>query len=279
MTKRKKITAPLWLKKLGFFIHGRPATRIQLRKVLSSAQQDNLFDTQALSMLEGVLRFSEMRVGDIMIPRNQMIAIEKKQTLKELVPFVIESHHSRFPVYDEDLDDIEGVLLAKDLLPYLLDQEAAFPIQALLRPTIFIPESKRLNTLLREFRTSKNHMAIVIDEYGHVAGLITLENVLEQIVGDIEDEHDIQIEEPIKKHNATHFTVKALTSMYEFNDYFPYQLPDEGCDTIGGLVLKQFGRVPTRKEKITVGPYTFIVMHADARSIRLLKVILAHEAS
>jgi magnesium and cobalt transporter len=275
MTKKTKWPRPLWLRKLSFLINGKPQTQRDLIQVLRRAKKDNLLDTQALSMLEGVLQVSEIRVSDLMIPRTQMIAIEKKQTLVELLPVVIESHHSRFPVYDEDLDDIEGVLLAKDLLTYLLDKNAAFEIRTLLRPTIFIPESKRLNTLLREFRSSKNHMAIVIDEYGHVAGLITLENVLEQIVGEIEDEHDIKGEDTIKTHDSHHFTIKAITSMHEFNEFFDQPLPDEGCDTIGGLVLKSFGHVPNRKEKITLGSYTFTVMHADARRIHLLKMVLS----
>ena len=279
MTKKIKSQKPLWLRKLGFFIHGKPGTRRDLIQVLRRAEKEALLDMQALSMLEGVLQFSEMRVGDIMIPRTQMIAIEKKQSLETLLPLVIESHHSRFPVYDEDLDDIEGVLLAKDLLPYLLNRNASFTIETLLRPTIFIPESKRLNTLLREFRSSKNHMAIVIDEYGHVAGLITLENVLEQIVGEIDDEHDVKGEDCIKKHDAYHFTIKAITSVHEFNEYFEQSLSDEGCDTLGGLLLKQFGRVPSRKEKITLGPYNFTVMHADARRIHLLKLVLSSQSN
>jgi magnesium and cobalt transporter len=260
------------LNKLRFLLTGHPHERDDVIALLRRAKNKDVFDEQALSMLEGVLQVSQMRVGDIMIPRSQMVVIEKQETMEEFLPKVIESHHSRFPVYNEELDNINGILLAKDLLPFLLDRKKIFDIRPLLRQTIFVPESKRLNTLLREFRANKNHMAIVVDEYGHVSGLITIEDVLEQIVGEIEDEHDIANEDAIKKHDEHTYIVKAILPMEEFNDYFSRKLDDEGCDTIGGLVLKHFGHVPEQKEKITIGSYTFTVLHADARRIHVLRV-------
>ncbi len=261
-----------WLEKLSSLFSAEPGNRDELIHVLREAEEHKLLDAEALSMMEGVLEVNEMRVTDIMVPRSQMIVIEKQQMMKHFLPLVIESNHSRFPVYDHELDNIIGVLLAKDLLPYLLDRSKLFDIREILRPSFIIPESKRLNTLLREFRSSKNHMAIVVDEYGHVAGLITIEDVLEQIVGEIHDEHDIEDESCIKKHSEQEYIVKAMTPMTEFNEYFTEKLAPEDCDTIGGLVLKHFGHVPKRDESLSINNYHFSILSSDARRIKMLKV-------
>ena len=243
----------------------------KLAKLLDHAK--TIRDGEALSMLEGVLQVSQMRASDIMVPRSQMITLEKTQQLETILATAMESHHSRFPVYNHDLDNIEGILLAKDLLIYLLNHNQAFDLQVWLRPAMFIPESKRLNVLLHEFRSSKNHMAIVVDEYGDVAGLVTIEDILEQIVGEIDDEHDIKDKEKAIKQQDKHtYIVNAILPIDTFNHYFSPPLADHNCDTIGGLVTKHFGHVPQRKESIEIGPYTFTVVQANARRIDALQI-------
>jgi magnesium and cobalt transporter len=243
-----------------------------LLRVLRKAQQNKVIDADLLSIIEGALQVSEMQVRDIMIPRSQVVSVKATATPEEILPIVIEAQHSRFPVIGDSLDEVIGILLAKDLLPLALDKSRRFDIKDVLRPATFVPESKRLNHLLKEFRENRNHMAIVIDEYGDLAGLCTIEDVLEQIVGDIEDEHDVDEEIFIKSLDAGKHTVKALTPIEEFNDYFNCQFPEEDFDTIGGLVLSHFGRIPQRDESITIGPYMFKVLNADNRQIRLLQV-------
>jgi magnesium and cobalt transporter len=225
-------------------------------------------------MIEGVLQVSEMQVRDIMIPRSQMVIIERDAQLAELLPIVVEAAHSRYPVIGDNTDEVVGLMLAKDLLPFTADGEAdKFNLRDILRPAVFVPESKRLDVLLKDFRSSRNHMAIVVDEYGGVAGLVTIEDVLEQIVGEIEDEHDFDESAAILKLNDDEFTVKALTPVDEFNEYFGTDYSVEEFDTIGGVVMNSFGHVPKRDEIVVLGELQFRVMRADKRRVHLLKVV------
>lgn len=253
---------------------GEPQNREQLVELLRDAEQRNLLNPDALSMIEGVLQVSEMQVRDIMIPRSQMVIIERDSQLDELMPVVVKAAHSRYPVIGENKDEVVGMLLAKDMLPFTAGGEAEkFNMRNILRPAVFVPESKRLDVLLKEFRASRNHMAIVVDEYGGVAGLVTIEDVLEQIVGEIEDEHDFDETAAILKLNDNEFTVKALTEIDEFNEYFGTDYSDEEFDTIGGLVMNSFGYVPKRNEIVALGDLQFRVMRADKRRVHLLKVV------
>lgn len=238
------------------------------------AQQRGLLDQEELDTIQRVLQVSELRVRDIMIPRPKMVVVEKDSPPEEFISILIESAHSRFPVIDGDRDKIVGILLAKDVLSYF-DQSGKrnFNMREVLRPVVFIPESKRLNVLLTEFRASRNHMAIVVDEYGGVAGLVTIEDVLEQIVGEIEDEHDIEEEgDMVLQHGENEFVAKALLPLEEFNSIFKTDFDVDENDTIGGLVVKSFGHVPQRGESVVVGRYLFEVLHADSRRVHLLKV-------
>lgn len=260
-----------WLERLSQALLREPKDREQLIELLRDAEHRNLLDAQALGMIEGVLQISEMQVRDIMIPRGQMVVVDEAASLDISLPIIIESGHSRFPVMNKERDEVIGILLAKDLLVYR-SQMKPFNVRELLRPTIFVPESKRLDTLLQEFRRSHNHIAIVVDEYGSVAGLVTIEDILEQIVGDIEDEYDIDDEVFIKKHSETLYTVKALTPIDEFNQYFTSQLADNEFDTIGGVIMHAFGHLPKRGESISIGDFRFKVLHGDSRRIHLLRV-------
>lgn len=263
-----------WLERLSLALMGEPRDREQLVEVLRDAQQRNLLDPDALAMIEGVMQVTEMQVRDIMVPRAQMAVVERDAPLEKILPVVIESAHSRFPVIGENRDEVVGILLAKDLLAYSEDAKGAkhFNVRDILRPVVFIPESKRLNMLLKEFRASRNHMAIVVDEYGGVAGLVTIEDVLEQIVGEIVDEHDIEEDAYIKKHADNVYAVKALTPIEEFNIYFHSNFSDEEFDTIGGLVMNRFGRLPRRGEVITIERFRFKILNADSRRIHLLQI-------
>lgn len=262
-----------WLDRLSFALLGEPKDREQLMELLRDAQQRELLDPEALTMIEGVLQVAEMQVRDIMVPRAQMAVVERDAGLEEILPVVIESAHSRFPVIGDNRDEVVGILLAKDLLAYYgQDNAKNFNVRDILRPAVFIPESKRLNVLLKEFRASRNHMAIVVDEYGGVAGLVTIEDVLEQIVGEIVDEHDIEEDAYIKKHNDNVYAVKALTPIEEFNHYFFANFSDDEFDTIGGLVMNRFGRLPRRGEVISIDRFRFKVLNADSRRIHLLQV-------
>ncbi len=267
-----------WLERLGQALSGEPKSRQELLEILREAQQRHLLDADALAMIEGVLEVSEMQVREIMIPRAQMVVVERDATLEEILPVVTESAHSRFPVVGDSKDEVVGIILAKDLLAYFQgDRRRSFNMRDILRPAVFIPESKRLNVLLKEFRASRNHMAIVVDEYGGVDGLVTIEDVLEQIVGEIVDEHDVEEEIYIMKHSEHEYTVKARTPIEEFNEYFGSDLSDEECDTIGGHVMRQFGHLPKRGEAIDIGQFRFKVLHADSRRINLLQLILKDE--
>lgn len=239
---------------------------------LRKAEQNQVIDADGLSIIEGALQVNDMQVREIMIPRSQVATIDITNSPDQIIPKVIEAGHSRFPVIGESKDDVVGILLAKDLLPLVLDSESRFNLKDVLRPAVFVPESKRLNVLLKEFRENHNHMAIVIDEYGGLGGVVTIEDVLEQIVGDIEDEYDIDEEDYIKVYDRESYTVKALTPISDFNAFFHSNLPADSFDTIGGLVLDQFRHIPSRDESVGIGPYVFKVLNADNRQIRLLLV-------
>lgn len=262
-----------WLERLSQALLREPQDRKQLVSLLRDAEQRNLLDAQALGMIEGALQISEMQVWDIMIPRAQMVVVEQDSSPEEFLPLIIESGHSRFPVIGENRDEVIGILLAKDLLSYNShEQKTRFKMRDILRPVVFVPEGKHLNTLLQEFRNTRNHMAIVVDEYGGVAGLVTIEDVLEQIVGEIEDEYDIDDEVFIKKNSETQYTVKALTPIDEFNQYFTTHLDESEFDTIGGLVMQAFGHLPKRGEVITIDRFRFKVLSADNRRVQLLRM-------
>ncbi len=269
-----------WIDKISYFLTGEPQDRQDLLAILREAQERRLLDIEALSMIEGVLQVSEMRVRDIMIPRVQMVVVPRDAELDTIFPLVIESAHSRFPVIGEDRSEVVGIMLAKDLLSYVQKQkDQRLKVQDIMRSARFIPESKRLNVLLREFRKNRNHMAIVIDEYGTTAGLVTIEDVLEQIVGEIEDEHDCDEEEYIFRRSDDEFTIKALTPIEEFNDYFSSELPGEDHDTIGGLIVHQLEHLPKSGEKVDIDRFRFEVLRADTRRVHLLKLTLLSPGS
>ncbi len=265
---------PSWLDRLGQAISSEPQDREQLVELLRDAEQRNLFDANALGMLEGVLQVAELQVRDIMIPRPQMTVVERDALPEEFVTTVIDSGHSRFPVLGEHRDEVVGILLAKDLLGYFARSgEQKFSMRDTLRPAIFVPESKRLNVLLQEFRASRNHMAIVVDEYGGVAGLVTIEDVIEQIVGEIDDEHDVGEERLILAHSNGEYTVKARTPIEDFNEHFHTRFSDADFDTIGGRVVHAFGRLPKRGETVVLERVHFLVLRSDKRRLHLLRVL------
>jgi magnesium and cobalt transporter len=262
-----------WLRRLAHSISGEPRDLEQLAGMLGEARERGLIEADVLQMLESVLQVSEIQVRDIMVPRSQMVVINRDDPAAKILPVVIESGHSRFPVVGEDRDEVAGILLAKDLLRFFVEDEPAeFDIRECLRPAVFIPESKRLNVLLKEFRVSHNHMAIVVDEYGGVAGLLTIEDVLEQIVGDIGDEYDVDEGEGIRKEADRTWTVPALTRIEDFNQAFGTRFSDEEFDTIGGLVLHELGRMPRRGEAVQIGGLELKVTRADRRRIETLRV-------
>ncbi|OGA25110.1 MAG: magnesium/cobalt efflux protein [Betaproteobacteria bacterium RIFCSPLOWO2_02_FULL_67_19] len=260
------------LERLSALILREPQDRDSLTRLLRSAHRRNLLDADALSIIEGALAVSEMQVRDIMIPRARMDVIDIHSRIEDFIPQVISTAHSRFPVIDQNRDDVIGVLLAKDLLRHYAGEEE-FNVREMLRPAVFIPESKRLNVLLREFRASRNHMAIVVDEYGGVAGLVTIEDVLEQIVGDIEDEYDFdEASDNILAEPGGRWRVKALTQIADFNTTFGTAFSDEEHDTVGGLVINQLGRLPKRGETLTIAGLRFQVLRADSRRVYTLIV-------
>ncbi|WP_028294713.1 HlyC/CorC family transporter [Oceanobacter kriegii] len=262
-----------WLEKLTDLFSDDPQSRQDIKMIVREAAERSIVDSDTLNILEGALQVSEMQVRDIMVPRSQVVSIQIDESLQDLLPRVIESAHSRFPVLDEDESEVLGVMLAKDLLPLLLEQGAEFNLRDLLRPTTFVPESKRLNVLLREFRATRNHLAVVVDEFGGIAGLVTIEDVLEQIVGDIEDEHDFDEEESlIKEVEDKIYMVKALTPLDDFNEFFQSELDSGDFDTIGGVVVHHFGRVPECNESISIDSWRFKVVNGTSRQINLLEV-------
>lgn len=260
--------------RIGSMISSEPRDRVRLVEILRGAQARELIDPEALTMLEGVLNVAEMQVRDIMVPRAQMEVVRRDATLEEILPEVVASAHSRLPVIVDNRDEVAGILLAKDLLRFSASgAEESFDMQEILRPAVFVPESKRLNVLLKEFRLSRNHMAIVVDEYGGVAGLVTIEDVLEQIVGEIEDEHDVDdYLTQIMQHPGGRYTIKALTPIEEFNAYFQTAYSEEDFDTIGGLLLSRFGHVPRRGEGVVLDGMNFRVLRADNRRLHLVEM-------
>ncbi|MDB4409908.1 CBS domain-containing protein [Gammaproteobacteria bacterium] len=261
----------------GFFkwLSRAPADNERLHASLHDAQANGLFDADALAMIEGVLQVDDMQVRDIMIPRTQVVMLERDTSRDVLIRTIVESGHSRFPVIGDSRDEVIGILLAKDLLLYAFKRnDGQLNVRDILRPAIFVPESKRLNVLLKEFRSSRNHMAIVVDEYGGVAGMVTIEDVLEQIVGEIEDEHDVEEEDTIRKHSEMHYTIKALTPVEDFNEYFGMALSDDEFDTIGGLVVHEIGHLPKRGERAVIGNLLFKVLRADSRRVHMLQLTL-----
>lgn len=262
-----------WLERLSQAIHGEPRDREELIEFLRDAQKRELFNVDALAMIEGVLQVSEMQVREIMIPRSQMVVCHRDQEPEELLPIVISSGHSRFPLVGDSRDEVMGILLAKDVLRYFAQETREdFDIREVIRPAYFVPESKRLDILLKDFRDNRNHMAIVVDEYGGVAGLVTIEDVLEQIVGDIDDEHDFGDGTYFLQHDDDQCIVKALTPIEDFNEYFNCELDDDEFDTIGGLIVQEFGRLPTRGETLEFEGFEFRVIRADVRRLHLLLV-------
>jgi hemolysin (HlyC) family protein len=270
MAEKKTINYGKWLKRFASLFSREPEDRNALIEILRNSEHRNLLDPDALLMIEGALHVSEIQVRDIMVPRVQMIVIENNAEPEDILSVVVESGHSRFPVVGDTNDEIVGILLAKDLLNYYADPDKDFDIKDVMRATVFIPESKRLNVLLREFRTSRNHMAIVIDEYTGVAGLVTIEDVIEEIIGEIEDEHDLEEDEiNINSHDNDRYTIKALTPIDEFNDYFETNISDDEYDTVGGLVINVFGHLPKRGETITHGGFNIKVIRADKRRVHM----------
>ncbi|MBN9288184.1 MAG: magnesium/cobalt efflux protein [Gammaproteobacteria bacterium 39-13] len=264
-----------WLKRISQALSKSPKNREQLTELLRDAQRLGYLDADSLRMIEGVLQVSEMSVSEIMLPRSEMIVVNKEAKYEEILPIAIKSGHSRFPVIGENKDEVIGILLAKDLLNYSLEQERDnFSLKDILRPAVFIPENKRLGILLNEFRKNRNHIAIVVDEYGGVSGLVSIEDVLEQIVGDIEDEHDVDKGIYIRKHKENAYSVKAITPIEEFNQFFGTQLKDDEYDTVGGLVLQGFGHLPKRGETVTIEGIAFKVLRANNRRIQVLQTTL-----
>ena len=263
---------PTLLERLSAFLTREPEDREELLELLHGAFEHKLLDADALSMIEGVLQVSEMTVRDIMIPRAQMDVVSIDDDPEDFLPLVLETKHSRFPVIGENKDDVVGILLAKELLNFYRTPDS-FSLRETLRPAVFVPESKRLNVLLRDFRANRNHIAIVVDEYGGVSGLVTIEDVLEQIVGDIEDEYDFdESEDNIIAESGGRFRVKAQTEIADFNAHFRADFADDEFDTVGGLVLQAFGRLPKRGETATIGDFLFRVVRADSRRLYTLQV-------
>ncbi|HUJ01201.1 MAG TPA: transporter associated domain-containing protein [Usitatibacter sp.] len=264
-------TKPSLLERLSSLLLREPEDREQLIELLHHAFERKLLDAEALSMIEGVLQVSETQVRDVMIPRSQMDMIDVGDSPANFIPFVIETAHSRFPVFEDNRDNVIGILLAKDLLRFYAEEE--FNVRDMLRPAVFVPEAKRLNVLLKEFRANRNHIAIVVDEYGGVSGLVTIEDVIEQIVGDIEDEYDFdETEDNILVDRSGRYRVKAVTEIGDFNERFGTHFSDEDYDTVGGLVVGRFGRLPKRGESINIEGFNFQVLRADSRKVHSLLV-------
>jgi len=262
-----------WIDKIAHYFSDEPTDTKSLLELIRNAEQDKVLDADALSIIEGALQVSSMQVRDIMIPRTQVVTVPSDLGLNEIIELITKASHSRFPVIGETIDNVVGILLAKDLLAAMLNQNnTRFDIKDVVRPATFVPESKRLNVLLKEFRETRQHMAIVIDEYGNVGGVVTIEDVLEQIVGEIEDEHDVDDDSFIKKFDEHNHIVKALTPIDEFNEYFSTDFNEQESATIGGLVLQRFRHIPERDETTRIGNFTITILNADSRQIKLLKV-------
>ncbi len=275
-TEREPETGPAsWWRRLTQRLAGGPRTREDLNDLLDGAHESGLVDSDAASMIRGVFETSELQVRDIMVPRAQMVVVERDWPLEQLLAEVIESGHSRYPVIGDSRDEIVGILLAKDLLRYRASDALPFDLARWLRPAAFVPESKRVNVLLKDFRKSRHHMALVADEYGGVAGLVTIEDVLEQIVGEIDDEHDESESSQILQQDDRRYLVQGLTPIAEFNQYFGADFSDEAFDTVAGLVMHEIGHMPRRGESIQIDRFQFIVQRADSRRVHLLQVTLS----
>src|SRR6187431_1591648 len=262
---------PSLLERLSSLLLREPEDREQLITLLHSAFERRLLDAEALSMIEGVLQVSETQVRDVMIPRSQLDMIDVAESPEKFIPFVIETAHSRFPVFEDNRDNVIGILLAKDLLRFYAEEQ--FNVREMLRPAVFVPEAKRLNVLLKEFRANRNHIAIVVDEYGGVSGLVTIEDVIEQIVGDIEDEYDFdETEDNILPEPGGRYRVKALTQIADFNAAFGSKLAEDTADTVGGFLIAHLGRLPKRGESVTIENLRFQVLRADSRRVYTLLV-------
>jgi len=266
------------LEKIGNFFQGEPKNQDELLTIIDDAKQREIIDQKTKDMIKGVLDVSKLRVRDIMIPRSQMITLGLEQSVEEFLPLLIETAHSRFPVITENKDHIVGLLLAKDLLKFGFKQKSNdFKIEDVLREAVVVPESKRLDTLLKEFRSQRYHMAIVVDEYGGVSGLVTIEDILEVIVGEIEDEFDAEDEDEIRQIGKKTYMVNALTSIEDFNDYFSSKYKTEEQDTIGGLITHQLGHLPSRGESVNIQGYKFKITNADSRRLVQLQVRIPKE--
>ena len=262
-----------WMGRIIKVFSSEPRDREELKELIQESHEKGILDSEAVAMIDGALAVSEMQVRDAMVPRSHMVVIPLDIPVDEFLPLILESGHSRFPVIGEDRDEVQGILLAKDLLRHFAENNGPLDLRSLVRPAAVIPESKRLNMLLRDFRASRNHMAIVVDEYGGVSGLITIEDVLEEIVGEIDDEHDEEEEPPIKALGGERFQINALAEIEDFNEVFECDLSDEGYDTVGGLLLAEFGRVPERGEEVVLGErFRFSVTAADNRRIIMLEM-------
>ena len=266
--------AESWRARLARLLSDGPSTRGEMIRMLRDAERRGLLNVDALGMIEGALAVADLQVRDIMIPRTGMVVVDRDQRPEEFIAAVIESGHSRFPVIGDGRDAVDGILLAKDLLRYFaLERGREFDLRDAMRPAIFVPESKRLNVLLREFRTNRNHMAIVVNEWGGLAGLVTIEDVLEQIVGEIGDEHDIDEESFIEQVQPGEFIVNALMPVEDFNRQFETGFDENEFDTVGGVVVKAFGYLPERGEELTLGDMRFSVLRADRRRVELFRVV------
>lgn len=261
-----------WLEKMLNSFATEPKSREELLDIIKGAVNNKVVDQEALSIIEGALDVANQQVREIMIPRSQMVLIKENESPEEFLPKVIDSGHSRFPVIGENSDDVKGILLAKDLLSLILQRRDDFKLEAILRPANIIPESKRLNVLLKEFREMRYHMALVIDEYGGISGLVTIEDILEEIVGEIEDETDEDNEDFIRQVSENDYILKALTPIEDFNDHFGTTFSDEEFDTIGGIVTQAFGHMPGRNEKVEIDAFSFRVLYSDNRQVHLLRL-------
>lgn len=269
-----------WLDRLlQSFSNSEPKSQEELLQIIKEAAKNHVLDPEALEIIEGALGVSHLQVREIMVPRSQMVVIKCDEKPREFLPKVIESGHSRFPVIGESMDEVKGILLAKDLLPLILEPREGLDLAEILRPANIIPESKRLNVLLKEFRENRYHMALVIDEYGGVSGLVTIEDILEEIVGEIEDETDDDEEDFIRQVAEREFILKALTPIEDFNEYFDATFSDDEFDTIGGILTHAFGHMPTRNEVVELEGFTFRVLYADNRQIHLVRLTMPESSA
>ncbi|MBT8125105.1 MAG: CBS domain-containing protein [Gammaproteobacteria bacterium] len=273
MTNNNNKTQMGIIASIKLLLSGAPQNREQIIQLLRNAENKNVLNKDTLEMIEGAFQVSKIQVKNIMIPRSHMVVVREDTTLQDMLPIIIDSAHSRFPVVGDSRDEVLGILLAKDLLRFFIDgKQEEFNLDDVLRPAVIVPESKRVNTLLSEFKDGRNHMAIVVDEYSSISGLVTIEDVLEQIVGEITDEHDIEEGRYIFEHSKGHFGIKALTPIEDFNEFFSTTYSDNDFETFGGLVLSKFGHLPKKGEKIEFDNFEIEVLRADKRRLHLLNV-------